>query len=217
MLLDRQRLLELKSLLGQLLSLQDSDFSKFLYSDTSTIIKPFINCLHAFWSSSSFKEYENEDIDLNLYELFFKFLLRLCPSFNSKLIIKNKISEPNNSSNLKQSDDSSAHVLKAVICPKKFIDCLFDVDPLGLLVFLYTNWDKNDESLEIIREELIPQSLIKKISNLSAEQHSQTQTNESEINFLEWITKSSTIKSGDALKKNERYLSLNIIIIFICY
>lgn len=204
MLLNRQRLLELNSLLGQLLCLKDSDFSKFLNSDTSTIIKPFINCLQAFWSSSSLKEYEDQDQDLNLYELIFKFLLRLCPSFNSKL-------KTNNSSNMKQSNNSnsSAYVLKAVICPKKFISCLFDVDPLGLLVFLYTNWNKNDKNLEIIREELIPQTLIQKISKLSTEQQSQTQANEND--FLKWIIKTSTIKSGDALKNNERYLQLNMI------
>jgi hypothetical protein len=167
MFLERQRLLEFDALITQLLTLKDADFSKFLNSDQKTVIKPFVNCFLAFISVQ-----EVDEIILGLHEKILKFLLRLCPSFNSKL--------PKREKNI---EDANL-VLKAVICPKKFIETLFESDPLGILVYLYTLWNPS-EYLDIIRDELIPSSLIKALSK-------NNRTDDQKVrDFLKWITKNS--------------------------
>ena len=43
---------------------------------------------------------------------------------------------------------------------QKVIDCLFDIDPLGLLCYLYETWHPSDH-LNTIRDELIPSNILK--------------------------------------------------------
>lgn len=167
MFLERQRLLEFDALISQLLTLKDVDFSKFFNSDQKTVIKPFVNCLQAFISIQ-----EVDEITLALHEKVLKLLLRLCPSFNLKLPKQEKTRENTNL------------VLRAVICPKKFIESLFESDPLGILVYLYNLWNPS-EYLDIIRDELIPSSLIKSLSKSTSNYDQKVQ------NFLKWITKNS--------------------------
>ena len=167
MFLERQRLLEFDALISQLLTLKDVDFSKFLNSDQQTVLKPFVNCLQAFISVQ-----EVDEITLLLHEKILKFLLRLCPSFNLKL--------PKQEKNI----ENTKLILRAVICPKKFIESLFESDPLGILVYLYTLWNPS-EYLDIIRDELIPSYLIKSLSKNTCNDDQKVQ------NFLKWITKNS--------------------------
>lgn len=165
--MDRQQLLELDTLLSQLLALKDAEFSKFLNSDSKETIKPFILRLQQFWSFSSVLEVD--EISFGLHEKIFKFLLRLCPSFNSRI--------------KKNSNSSGEVVLKAIICPKRFLESLLEPDPLGLLVYLFSTWNPS-EYLDIIRDELIPDSLIKKLPISTS---GSVNVNE----FLKWINKNS--------------------------
>ena len=85
MILERHQLLELDALLGQLLGLKDADFTKFL--NNSEALKPFFTCLQGFWSTATTLAAVDE-LSLTLHEKVFKFLLRLCPSFNRKFFKK---------------------------------------------------------------------------------------------------------------------------------
>ena len=182
MILERHQLLELDALLGQLLGLKDADFTKFL--NNSEALKPFFTCLQGFWSTATTLAAVDE-LSLTLHEKVFKFLLRLCPSFNRKLP-KNSTSTVNNLT-----------PLRAVICPKKVIDCLFDSDPLGLLCYLYETWHPN-ELLDVIRDELIPNDLMK--HSVFKSGSSDSKCNE----FTKWLTRNTF---NGALKTNERYRS----------
>lgn len=167
MFLERQNLLDFDAFISQLLTLKDSDFSKFLNSDQKTVIKPFVNCLLAFIPVQ-----EVDEIILGLHEKILKFLLRLCPSFNAKLPKKGNGKEDTNL------------VLRSVICPKKFMETLFESDPLGILVYLYTLWNPS-EYLDIIRDELVPSTLIKSLSKRSCNDDQKVR------DFLKWITKNT--------------------------
>ena len=172
MFLERQRLLEFDALISQLLTLKDADFSKFLNSDQKTVVKPFINCLQAVISGQ-----EVDEITLGLHEKILKFLLRLCPSFNTKLPKPEKRGHDANSV-------SNSVVLRSVICPKMFMESLFESDPLGILVYLYTLWNPS-EYLDIIRDELIPSSLIKYLCKSTCNDDPKVR------DFLKWIIKNS--------------------------
>ena len=188
MILERHQIQELDTLLSQLLSLKDSDFTKFL--NNSEALKPFCTGLQAFWSTSNVMPID--ELTLSLHEKFFKFLLRLCPSFNCK------IPKPEHSDN-----KLGNHALRAVICPKKVIDCLFEIDPLGLLCYLYETWHPSD-LLDTIRDELVPNNILKHSSFSSSDRIASN----SQINgFIRWLTKNSTFNG--ALKNNERYISCN--------
>lgn len=170
MSLERNQILELDEFLTKLLRIKDSDFSKFLNADTKTVIKPFITQLQLFWSFASFTEVD--EITINLHEKFLKFLLRICPSFNTKL------------KGMKSDNDDP--LLRSVICPKRFIESLFDPDPLGLLIYLYCTWNPS-EFLDIIRDELIPGSIIKIFYNTS-----NSSSNDNTKGFIKWIIMNSS-------------------------
>jgi hypothetical protein len=187
MSLEPHRIAELESLLEQLLEIKDADFSNFINgSDSKLVLKPFCNCLRGYWSSHALlANSHTSQID----PLLLKFLLRLCPSFNAKL-----------PKELKDEAGVVKKVKRALITSKKFIDCLFETDPLGLLVYLYTCWNPS-EFLDLIRDDLVPVSLIKSIK---AQMNQAAQQNEPEIDrFLNWITKSSSNPSS--MKVDERY------------
>lgn len=176
MILERHQLLELDSLLSTLLSLKDADFTKFL--NNSEALKPFFTALQAFWSTSG--TLEIDELTFSLHEKFFKFLSRLCPSFNTNIP--------------KQQDNNPNHALRSVICPKKVIDCLFDIDPLGLLCYLYETWHPSDH-LNTIRDELIPSNILKHKSFTEGD------SNKRINDFLKWLTKNTF---NGSLKSNER-------------
>lgn len=194
MILERHQLLELDSLLNQLLSLKDSDFTKFLNNSDSETLKPFFICLQGFWSTAT--NISVDDLTLDLHEKFFKFLLRLCPSFNNKL--------PSGSS-------SDIPPLRAVICPKRVVNGLFDLDPLGLLCYLFETWNPN-HLLDMIRDELVPSNIFKHSSfNPTVISNDQNQKSIG-IDFIKWLTKNSFKGS---LKNNERYKAN--LFIFVCF
>ena len=184
MFLERQHILELDALLSQLLNLKDSDFSKFLNSDTRIVIKPFIKRLQAFWSTIF--TLELDEVSFGLHEKVLKFLLRLCPSFNTKIPKKEPVTQ--NEPNL---------VLRSVICPKKFLESIFDPDPLGLLTYLYTAWNPS-EYLDMIRDELVPTAFIKCI-----QKHKDFSSNDPlKKDFLKWITINSSYQGP--IKRTEK-------------
>lgn len=177
MFLERQRLLEFDALISQLLTLKDADFSKFLNSDQKNVIKPFVTCLQAFICGR-----EEDEITIGLHEKILKFFLRLCPSFNSKLPKAQKKSE------------DTTFYLRAVICPKKFIELLFESDPLGICVYLFTLWNPS-EYLDMIRDELIPSSIIRLLAKSNSGDDPKVR------DFLKWITNNSF---NGALKNTEK-------------
>lgn len=177
MILERHQLLELDTLLSTLLSLKDTDFTKFINNPEA--VKPFFTALQAFWSTSG--TLEIDELTLSLHEKLFKFLLRLCPSFNTTIPKQDK-------------DKLGNHALRSVICPKKVIDCLFDIDPLGLLCYLYETWHPSDH-LNTIRDELIPNSILKHKS--FTEGASNCRIND----FIKWLTKNTF---NGSLKSSER-------------
>lgn len=184
MLVESQRILELDTLLSQLLSFKDSDFTKFLNSDPKTVLKPFLNCLQAFASTAQIGSGVENEISFGLHEKIFKFLLRLCPSKATEDV------------NTKTECDDKMIKLKPVICPKRFAEILFEADPLSLVTYLYTTWNPS-KYLDLIRDELVPTSLIKNLS-LKANDSSDLKV----IEFFKWITKGH---HGSSLKTTEKY------------
>ena len=182
MFLERQRILELDALISHILTLKDADFSKFLNSDQKMVIKPFVTCLQAFICGR-----EEDEITLGLHEKILKFLLRLCPSFNSKLPKVEKKLEDTNT------------VLRSVIGPKKFVELVFEADPLGICVYLYTLWNPS-EYLDMIRDELIPSSIIKLLAK------SDSSNNPKVREFFKWITNNSF---NGILNSTEKYTQHN--------
>lgn len=172
MSLESHKILELNSLLDQVLELKDADFSKFLNSDSKEIHRPFVNCLLAFINTG-----QVDEITVTMHEKVLKFLLRLCPTFNSKYI-KNR--KADNSENFNNSVP-----LKSVLCPKKFVDTLFESDPLGLLVYLYSTWNPSD-FIDIIRDELVSSKFINQYSKMSLEA-----AEEKNRAFFLWLCKNS--------------------------
>ncbi len=154
--MDHEKLTIVETFLGRLLSLKDSDFVAFLNSD-SKIINPFINNLCLFWSNSN-------NLNSVLHVKFFKFLLRLCPAYNST------------------AHSGNSKVGKAVIAPKKFIEALFEPDPVGLITYLFVTWRSSaPELLQIIRDELVPQVLSDNLKKCA-----QSTQSAQVIDFLGW-------------------------------
>lgn len=180
MILGRHQLLELEALLHQLLRLKDADFTKFL--NNSEALKPFFTCLQGFWSTAAASPVD--ELVLSLHEKFFKFLLRLCPSSNRK-------SAPAKA----PADEAAPKPLRAVICPKRAVDCLFESDPLGLLCYLHETWNPSD-LLDTVRDELVPTAILKHPSFIP-DASSNRKCNE----FIKWLTR-NTFKG--TLRTNER-------------
>jgi hypothetical protein len=166
----------IETFLGRLLSLKDSDFIAFLNADAKTI-KPFINNLCLFWSNTGTS-------NSSVHVKFFKFLLRLCPAYNS------------------MGNSSAAKAGKAVIAPKKFIEALFDSDPVGLMTYLFVTWRSSaPELLQIIRDELFPQSLLDNLKKC-AHKNQSAQV----IEFLEWSCGTKISAADWSLRDRETIL-----------
>lgn len=159
-----------------MLTLKDNDFTSFLNVD-SAIIKSFIYNLSLFWSDAGMA-------NSSLHVKFFKFLLRLCPAYNSRGLAENP------------------RAPKAVIAPKRFIDALFEPDPVGLITYLFVTWHSSaPELLLIIRSELFPQALVERLKQCAhKKQHPNT------VEFLEWVCGTKISVSDLTFRERESIL-----------
>lgn len=179
--MDRDQLDGLAAVLRRLLRLPDAQFTAVLNGDPSTL-KGFIASIAVFcanWGHLS----DPGDFELvaqlnSCHMLLLRFLLRLCPSFNSRQEVEKERR-------------------RAVIAPKKLVDALFDVDPLGLLLYIYATWrGVAPELAALIRDELVPRPMAEKLKRVTSA------NNRPLSDFVAWTT-NSRIAPG-ALSGRER-------------
>ena len=174
--MELERHVVIETFLGRLLFLKDSNFVSFLNADLKTI-KPFIDNMCLFWSNSG-------SANSSVHVKFFKFLLRLCPAYNS------------------MSFSGPSKFGKAVIAPKRFFEILFEPDPVGLMTYLFVTWRSSaPELLLIIRDELFPRSLLdnlRKCAHLNQSAHV--------IEFLEWACGTKITTADLSLRERESIL-----------